>query len=334
MDQQTIDLKRQLQVIEQEAVVLRSKVQSLESENEKLTTESKRLQLLRGTKKSDKNIEKYVDQIATLEVELGNANKKIRELEAQLLSSASDNSLKELLTKTEDEKKQLENTLKKLKDDSAKSFRNRVPKRVTNFTSKEQLKVMVNDLENEIGELLVALKNEDAAKQKIEEELKQIRSKTKSSELEDTLKELAEMTTKLKAMEKELDEERSNARKEKSKCDDVSKTLLKTKDSLNKSNEEKKQLKEQKEKLKEDYNKLVKEKDRLDNDVSRLKKELDESITTQDSLKLQIIKLENLKIELEDRDREIVSLKTELDETKKSLKDVSKKHNKVTLILS
>lgn len=99
MDQQTIDLKRQLQVIEQEAIVLRSKVQSMESENEKLTSENKKLQLLKGAKKSDKVIDKYVDQIARLEVELNDANKRIKELEETSASNGSDNKLKEQLSK-------------------------------------------------------------------------------------------------------------------------------------------------------------------------------------------------------------------------------------------
>lgn len=99
LDQQTIDLKRQLQVIEQEAVVLRSKVQSLESENEKLVTENKKLQLLKGAKKSDKVIDKYVDQIASLEIELSDAKKRIKELEETSASSGTDNKLKEQLSK-------------------------------------------------------------------------------------------------------------------------------------------------------------------------------------------------------------------------------------------
>lgn len=99
MDQQTIDLKRQLQVIEQEAVVLRSKVQSLESENEKLVMENKKLQLLKGVKKSDKVIDKYIDQIATLEIELSDANKRIKELEETSASRGTDNKLKEQLSK-------------------------------------------------------------------------------------------------------------------------------------------------------------------------------------------------------------------------------------------
>jgi hypothetical protein len=44
-EQQNVDLKRQLQVIEQEASVLRSKTQSLEVDNEKLQAENKKLQV-------------------------------------------------------------------------------------------------------------------------------------------------------------------------------------------------------------------------------------------------------------------------------------------------
>lgn len=40
-----MDLKRQLQVIEQEASVLRAKTQTLEADNEKLQAENKKLQV-------------------------------------------------------------------------------------------------------------------------------------------------------------------------------------------------------------------------------------------------------------------------------------------------
>lgn len=82
-----MDLRRQLQVIEQEASVLRNKVQSLETENEKLSVENKRLTLVKSAKalKSDKNLDKYIDQIATLEIELAEKNEKIKDLEQQVL---------------------------------------------------------------------------------------------------------------------------------------------------------------------------------------------------------------------------------------------------------
>lgn len=99
LDQQTIDLKRQLQVIEQEAAVLRNKVQSLEGENEKLATENKKLQLLRGTKKTDKSVDKYIDQIASLEVELDSANRKIKDMEEKLNSRSNSNNVMSKVSK-------------------------------------------------------------------------------------------------------------------------------------------------------------------------------------------------------------------------------------------
>lgn len=46
-EQQNVDLKRQLQVIEQEASVLRAKTQSLEADNEKLQAENKKMQVMK-----------------------------------------------------------------------------------------------------------------------------------------------------------------------------------------------------------------------------------------------------------------------------------------------
>lgn len=90
-----MDLRRQLQVVDQEASVLRNKVQSLETENEKLSSENKKLSLLRSTKTTkldkskDKDKDKYIDQIATLEVELAEKNAKIQELEKTLGTSGT-----------------------------------------------------------------------------------------------------------------------------------------------------------------------------------------------------------------------------------------------------
>lgn len=92
LDQPTLDLKRQLQVIEQEASIFRSKIQSLETENEKLLSENKKLQSLKSIKnfKSEKNIDKYIDQIAILEVELSEKNNQIKDLEEKLNTSKPD----------------------------------------------------------------------------------------------------------------------------------------------------------------------------------------------------------------------------------------------------
>jgi hypothetical protein len=76
LDQPSIDLKRQLQVVEQEASVLRTKTQTLEQENDKLLAEVKKLQLqvARGTSKTtiagkekDKELEKLKTTVEELE---------------------------------------------------------------------------------------------------------------------------------------------------------------------------------------------------------------------------------------------------------------------------
>lgn len=51
----------------------------------------------------------------------------------------------------EKEKAKLQTTLKELKEDAIKSFKPRTPKKLTDITTKLQMKKMVEDLENEIG---------------------------------------------------------------------------------------------------------------------------------------------------------------------------------------
>ena len=72
-------MKRQLQVIEQEAVVLRTKIQTLESENDKLAAENKQLQLQRirkGPSEPESETELKM-KIASLETKLAEANNKV-----------------------------------------------------------------------------------------------------------------------------------------------------------------------------------------------------------------------------------------------------------------
>jgi hypothetical protein len=74
-----LDLKRQLQVIEQEAAILRTKTQTLESDNEKLAAENKQLHLLR-LKKGSTETETEAElkgRITSMETELTVANNKV-----------------------------------------------------------------------------------------------------------------------------------------------------------------------------------------------------------------------------------------------------------------
>lgn len=76
-------MKRQLQVIENEALVLRQRTQTLEAENEKLNSENKRLQLTRNAKiardssSSVSELRALKDKVTSLESELSAANQKV-----------------------------------------------------------------------------------------------------------------------------------------------------------------------------------------------------------------------------------------------------------------
>lgn len=93
-------------MVEQEAVVLQSKLQTVESENEKLLTENKRLLLLtnRTTKKSNTDLstsETNGDKNSSKETEasLLTANKKITELtEAETQQKKEIETLKQQLS--------------------------------------------------------------------------------------------------------------------------------------------------------------------------------------------------------------------------------------------
>ncbi|XP_071054552.1 putative leucine-rich repeat-containing protein DDB_G0290503 isoform X2 [Onthophagus taurus] len=296
LDQNTLDLKSQLQAVEQEANLLRTRVQNLENDNEKLTTENKRYQLSRNTKslKSDKSLNKYIDQIATLEVELGDANNKIKDLTDKLNEATKIDNSK--LKSVETERDVLIETLNKLKQDSSKSFRNRTPKKPNELTTKSQLKTWVNDLEKEISDVLVVLHNSESSKNKLQEELNEIKSEKKNP---------GDIAAKLAALEKELANEKGSLIKEKSKNDELTKKLSKMKDSEN--------LKATNLKLQEEISKLTDE-------INNLKNELSSKTVKSDNAKVK--ELNKLKGELEEKSRKLLVIE-------KDYKDIEEKYQKI-----
>lgn len=109
-EQTTIDVKRQLQIIDQEAAVMRTKIISLEQENEKILSENKKLQVqaARSVLRKDSLV--------------GNGNN-------------------EMMIKLEKERDELSIKLKKVLDDAADKMPPRNPKKVTDMHTKLQLKV-------------------------------------------------------------------------------------------------------------------------------------------------------------------------------------------------
>ncbi len=117
-DAQTVDLKRQLESVEQEASILRTKVLSLEQDNEKMANENKKL-ALHAARLSRKD-------------SLGDKDKN-----AELVK------LKDTVTKLEKTKEELESKLKTILDTSADKLPHRVPKIYTDGSTKLQLQVSV-----------------------------------------------------------------------------------------------------------------------------------------------------------------------------------------------
>lgn len=113
-----VDLKRQLESVEQEASVLRTKVLSLEQDNEKMGNENKKL-ALHAARLSRKD-------------SIGDKDKN-----AELVK------LKDAVAKLEKAKEELENKLKTILDAPVDKLPQRAPKIVTENSSRLQLQVCV-----------------------------------------------------------------------------------------------------------------------------------------------------------------------------------------------
>lgn len=114
-DTQTINFKRKMETIEQEATVLRSKLQKVEQENEKLQTENKKLTItaVRAAKK-----------------------------EPEKSGSAADiNKIKEELKLLELERDELKEKVKSFMEASIKKLPERTPKKYSDSLTKPQVKV-------------------------------------------------------------------------------------------------------------------------------------------------------------------------------------------------
>ncbi|XP_045528096.1 golgin subfamily A member 4 isoform X2 [Pieris brassicae] len=330
-EQQNVDLKRQLQVIEQEASVLRTKTQNLEADNEKLQTENKRLQLLKGAKslKTDKSLEVTTTKVTQLETELKEAVAKIKELEtskdeksekkvrfsSEVSKKETDNlklkqveldKLKLSYNKLDKEKVKLQTTLKELMEDSIKTFKPRTPKKVTDLTTKLQLKRMVDDLESEIGELYVIMKNAGLSG---------------SLDNKNTPKNIEELKEKLSKKEAEFTNEKNRLQTE----------ISKLKDFNDKIETEKNTFAEKVKSLESEYKttfaeckSLKDEKKNLDTQITKLTAEMKKNNSQQTAVSDCMKKIEELKKELDVKDKEIDKFKKHAESLSKAEQDKNK----------
>ncbi|CAG9796697.1 unnamed protein product [Diatraea saccharalis] len=346
-EQQNVDLKRQLQVIEQEASVLRAKTQSLEADNEKLQAENKKLQLLKNTKtlRTDKTVEHNANKILQLENELKEATTKIKELEnnkekeeksekkvrfgeftkkdTDALKAKQDelDKLKINLNKLEKENAKLQATLKALKEDAMKSFKPRSAKKLTDLTTKLQMKKMVEDLESEIGELYVIMKNaglssnEINAKVQREKDIEDIRLKLSKNESEyiNEKNRLQTEIAKLKDLNTKID-------------NDKAELLVKCKT-----------LETEKDKVSGELKSFKDKNINLEAQITKLNNEISNSTSQQTAMSDCMKKIENLKKDMDFKDKEIDKLKKQIEnvskleqDKNKLLKEVGDKTKKIT----
>ncbi|KAH9641296.1 hypothetical protein HF086_005777 [Spodoptera exigua] len=345
-DQQNVDLKRQLQVIEQEANVLRAKTQSLEADNEKLQLENKKLQLLKNTKtlKSDKSIEQNAAKITQLENELKEALNKLKEFEnnkddktekkvrfggeinnrkdADALKAKQEelDKLKLNFNKLEKEKAQLQVSLKVLKEDAIKSFRPRVPKKPTDLTTKLQMKKMVEELENEIGEMYVVMKNAGLSGNEI----------NTRAQME---KDIEEIRSKLSKNNSEFTNEKNRLQTEIAKLKDLNAKLETDKTEIN---GKLKSLEKDNSSITGQIKTLQEDKKSLEAQVSKLNNELKNATSLQTTMSDCMKKIEELKNEIDVKDKEIDKLKKQVEhlnkleqDKQKLLKEVGDKAKKI-----
>ncbi|XP_073972840.1 uncharacterized protein isoform X6 [Rhodnius prolixus] len=322
-DPQTVDLKRQLQVIETEANILRTKTQTLESENEKLMAENKKLSLLSASKRAS-SVERLNDSKG-LEKQLEESNRKIKELEAAMkpivnkdepIPIAEMEKLKTQLKKSETERKKHEDALKRLREqgtaEAASFYKSRTPKKPTETSTKLQLKRMVEEVENEMSELMVVLKKME------EEKTKEVMEKT-AREMDALKAELESTKSKLSRLTK--DEKDLNAKKEKDLADlnktikDLENDKVKLKKDADKY---KASAEKEKQKLQDSQTEFVNTKKDLTTEIEKLKQEIKQSALALGDIDSLKKKISSLTDELDEEKKQTETLEKQLDTAKKT----------------
>ncbi|CAG2107226.1 unnamed protein product [Medioppia subpectinata] len=355
--EQQVDLKRQLQLVEQEASILRQKLISIESENDKLINENKRFQL----RLSRKPPPGPADQLQVENIELKN---KIKELErkcenikSDLMASKSQpnlnsflmsdtendliNTLKKQLktkesditnlnarlTQTDVECNRLNREYKRLKETvSAK----RRPTRVVRETAtRMELKDIIKELEEDVNDLHNTIRAKDMILENINEDLSE--TKREFEQMRDELKtngvsvnsnpnHLSHVNERLR---KELDSERTKLKTLQTKVDSFTKERgidLSALDNLEVLQAEKKELAIR---LDDIHAELIREKSRADD----MNQKLMATITIKEEL-MKSSQLTQKQVERLEDETDICNEK--LRKSDNNLKDITNKYESVS----
>ncbi|XP_036321037.1 centrosome-associated protein CEP250 isoform X2 [Rhagoletis pomonella] len=313
-----IDAKRQLKLVEQEASVLRSKITTLESENEKLLKDNKRMQLqaLRKSSSLDKN---------------GTNGEELTKL-------------KESLESMERERNELDGKLKRILLESEQKLPTRTPKRVTDLTPKNHLKKWVEELEDEIREMRVIVLNSGGDKLKmletektaLEEQLQKAKQRLNIAEGDiERLKTLTSSTPKLSELEHKLKKSDDEARKLSSKVKDLEDKIKKQDNQIKQVEAAKSALetqtkrdKEKQSALEKDYEKDRKEREKLESKLSQLEADLSSAKKAAEKAKAAHEKeMKELKTKSSKSDsKQVQELKKQLEDMQNQLADENRRY--------
>ncbi|GAB0098805.1 putative leucine-rich repeat-containing protein DDB_G0290503 isoform X1 [Sergentomyia squamirostris] len=274
---QNSGLKRQLQVVESEATVLRTKLQTVEQENEKVMAENKKLQL-QVARGAVKNSTPTVNST-------GNG---------------------EELKKLEQERDELNKKLNEILEVTADSLPSRVAKKYSETLTKFQMKTMIEELEREVLEYrAIATKCGADKLDKLESENKKLTTQLKESQdkLKTTNSEIKTLKTKVTASTKNNDFEVKLKTAEKENNNLIDK-IADLEDKLTKNETQMKQFqattkllekqvaqeKEEAKKLQSDVDKEKREKNRWETKVADLDTDLQTAKKNAEKLKSNLEK--------------------------------------------
>ncbi|XP_076248487.1 uncharacterized protein LOC143188229 isoform X2 [Calliopsis andreniformis] len=216
-----------------------------------------------------KSLEQSNKNCRILSFKLRKVERKVEELESEKTS----------LEKKYEEVKKVDETLKKIKNE----FQSRPQKKATEFTTKVQLKKMVDEMEKEIGDMMTLFTNISDGKDIDIQDVK-VKDHAKYDKL---LKEHEQLKEKLEAVSKELSDEKEKKKpQQNARTDDKNTDLQNMKKRLDEAvtmreterkawDNEKTGLLEEKEKLKSKLLSLSAEKLKVYNEVVQLKKDLE-----------------------------------------------------------
>ncbi|KAH8263745.1 hypothetical protein KR044_013373 [Drosophila immigrans] len=312
-------LRKQLQEKEQSAETMRaqlSKLTTLETENDRLAKENKRLQLqtLRKSGSVEKNAEAELPK------------------------------LKDALALAQRERDELTARVKRMQLEADGKLPTRTPKRVSDLTPKSHLKKWVEELEDEISEMRVLvgscganqLKTLQTSKETLEEELQKCKQKLALAEGDvQRLKLLNGSSSKAKELEQKLKGSDDELKKLNAKLKDVEDKLRKQEAQLKQSESSKSSLesqhKREKEKLaslEKDSEKQAKDREKLESKITQLDSELLSAKKAAEKTKTALEKdIKELKSKSSKSDsKQLQELKKQLDETQSTLSGEHKRY--------